>query len=366
MLFLRRQKLLERTALALPSRLYADHSTIVPGATHAYSSSSDILDLVAMHRANVVLLFSGYLLANGQVLSHELLAKLVDGLRARGCVVVTTDPFLGLASRVKGSHVGQDVPYDPAGTELVRLRLAEGLLRASDILQPAVHLYHRAPINWLSSQRSRSVTFFNPPDGGPEATSAKGRWLFVLGTEDCELQQRLIRRGVAGGPARDEDGVREFAAVVARLLHLTAAAGRTPTLIGPRKLIDALPSGLPECDLRPFCPLPEFHATVLESEYVFYWNIFSASMLTRLDLRLPAFFFDRGHMARIIVPLYELGSLLHLGGWEPAFLDQNGALEPEDLARRWKAHGLGNHEILEAWRKESPTPDELLEGLVNE
>jgi hypothetical protein len=367
MLFLRGQRVLQRTALALTDRLHADHSDIVPRATHAYSSVGDILELVATHRANIVLLFSGYLLANGQVLSHELLGELVDGLRARGCTVVTTDPFLGLASRLRRGHIGREVPYDPAGTEKVRARVAEGLVRASEILEPAVHLYHRAPGTWLSQQRSRSVTFFNAPEARDAATSPKRRWLFVLGTEDVALQQRLIRRRESGGPADDEAGPLEFAGVVARLLERTAGEGRMPMLIAPPKLLDALPAGLKaSCDVRPFCAFPEFHRAVLESEYVFYWNVFSASMLTRLDLRLPTFFFDRGHMARIVVPLYELGLLLHFGGWKPDFLDQNAALDAEDLERRWNVRGLGNSDLLEVWRKASPSPDELLEQLVNE
>jgi hypothetical protein len=366
MLFLHGQAVSERAALALPGHLHAAHRDILPGATHRYGSIADLLDLVDAHRANVVLLFSGYLLANGQVLSHELLAELVGSLRERGCVVVTSDPFLGLASRLTGAHIGPDVPYVPGGTSRVRPHLAEGLVRAAEVLRPTVHLYHRAPAEWLTKQAPRSVGFFNPNVPHDGTNRGERRWLFVLGSEDVALQQRLFHRELRGDPA-DEGGVGHFAPVVARLLEQTADVGRTPTLVGPSELLAALPPTLAaRGDFRPFCPFDEFSRLVLEADCVFYWNVFSASVLPRLERRLPVFFFDRGHMARVILPLYGLGLTLHYGQWRPAYLDQNVPLDPQELQRHWATHGFGNHEALDVWSAASPSPDVLLSGLVND
>src|SRR6185436_4962368 len=125
-----------------------------------------------------------------------------------------------------------------------------------------------------------------------------------------------------------------------------------------------LPSDTVEADLLPFCPFPDFLRYVLHAEYVFYWNVFSASILARLALNRPVFFFDQGHMARLIAPLYDAGVQLHFGGKEPTYLDPTGLLEPDDLERQWACAGLGNRELLQVWADASPSPQQLLQRLA--
>lgn len=369
MFFLRGQDVAARAAVTLPDRLYREHHEIVPGATYRYESDTDILKNADEHGANVVLLFSGYLATNNEILSREALGTLVARLRERGCIVVTTDPFLGLIPRLHYEHVRLDVPLSPAQEEVIRptsWRIVEGLAAASEILRDTIHLYHRAPEKWLREQTAPSASFFNRPPTR-EVKGSEKRWLFVIGSEDMWLQRILCQAKLGISIEEgEEEGNALFAAVVTRLLEDAVRAGRRPVLIGPPLLIRLLPARLnATCDLRPFCPFHEFLGYILESEFVFYWNVFSASVLPRLALELPTFFFDRGHMARLILPLYELGLKLHYGGWKPRYLDQDAPLEVAALVRQWKATGLGNTAVLKAWQEASLTPDQLLEHLVN-
>lgn len=382
--FLRGQECATRAVLALPDRLYADHEDLLPHRTYRYASVHELLELVDRNKSNVVLLFSGYLLSNNGILPRSSVADLVQELGARGCTIVTSDPFLGLAPELMRQQVRLDVPIKPWLRLLLgrqERRVAKDLPAVSKILAPAVHVYHRAPEDWTAHQAHRSVAFFNPHSCDPVPPAEK-RWLFVLGSEDADWGAFAERATTARGDvwleerygsrarsskARTRTRETSFAVVIARLLEQAAAADRRATLVAPRSLIATLPSQLSDkCDLVPFCAFPQFADYVLRSEYAFYWNVFSASVLPRLARGLPTFFFDRGHMARLIRALYDRGVTLHYGGTEPTYLDPRAPLDAAELARVWKEHGLGNRAVLEAWSAASPTPDELLARLCNQ
>ncbi|HVU02551.1 MAG TPA: hypothetical protein VHE30_12405 [Polyangiaceae bacterium] len=374
MYFLRGQAARARAAMALPPRLYAQNRDVLPGATHQYTRVRDILKLVDLHRANVVLLFAGYLLCNNGILSQRSLKTLLVGLRARGSVVVTEDPFLGLASRLRRTRGvasrskrarGGNEPALPPETR----ETAAELGRTAEALSSVIHLYHRAPEEWLRDQPQRSVTFANAPPVELVQLPLEQRWLFIIGSHDLALQQQLATREGEDLWQGQLPGVKRFQGTVARLLEGTLAFGRKATLIAPGELVQALSPELhARSELLEFCPLARFDSHVMRCEFVFYWNVFSASMLPRLAYHLPVFFFHPGHMAQLewLPSLYERGLKLHYGGWKPIFLDQDRPLDGESLAATWQKSGFGNREVLRAWQEAAPTPDVLLDRLVNE
>src|SRR5688500_3212733 len=95
MYFLHGQPFASRATLLLPARAQELHKGRLPVAWRAYRSLRDILDAVEAESPDVVILVSGYLFHSQGVLKLAQTRELVRVLRQRGCVVATTDPYLG-------------------------------------------------------------------------------------------------------------------------------------------------------------------------------------------------------------------------------------------------------------------------------
>src|SRR5262249_12115913 len=93
------QELASRATLLLPKGLYIHNVDAIPGRTEQYGSVDDILQVVERERPDIVFLVAGYLLCPHLQFTPEDLERLVALLRARGCRVVTADPFVGLLSK---------------------------------------------------------------------------------------------------------------------------------------------------------------------------------------------------------------------------------------------------------------------------
>jgi hypothetical protein len=201
------------------------------------------------------------------------------------------------------------------------------------------------------------VSFFNPAILVPPETSRapRTRWLYVLSSTDLEIQHRLW--GVGG-----------FTGLVLQTLRRTLAEGSAPTLIGPPAIVERLSRELPAAtgaELFSFCPYADFVSRLLDAEYVFYWNVFSCSLLVRLANERPVFFFDRGHLSRTIEPFYEAALAHHFGRWQPAYLDPVrpvGRARLSLLAERQKAA----MPAIRAHWEPSPAPARLLDQLLEQ
>jgi hypothetical protein len=154
--------------------------------------------------------------------------------------------------------------------------------------------------------------------------------------------------------------------MVARRLEQTSLAGRQPVLVAPPDLVSDLSERpLGNVELVPFCPFPQMIARLVDAEYAFYWNVFSCSMLVRLAMGRPVFFFDRGHMARAIEPMYEWGLRFHFGDWRPVALDTNQPLTAENLDEMARVQRAELDAIRRKWAK-SPSPQDLVDRLMDQ
>ena len=114
-----------------------------------------------------------------------------------------------------------------------------------------------------------------------------------------------------------------------------------------------------------FCPYQDFVDRLLEAEYVFYWNLFSASFMLRIIKGLPTFFFDRGHLSQLIARIYPLGVHVFLRQWEPKYLALGSELDPRLLAAQASDLEHSFKQITVYWQQ-SPTPDELFDAWLHE
>lgn len=384
MMFLQGQALAKDAALLLPPRLHAANAASLDLTVYQFASVDDILRVADEWRPQVVILMSGYLFSNNKLLSREELRRLVEHLRAAGCYLLTTDPFIGMAGTLTHGDIHLAMPDSSGGPDgdalllpssdterlhspvQIERRIIEESMRAaereiaadlsevSQILSEVTHLYG-VPVDQLPVTVKR-VSFFNPElERRPctESAPIPPRWLFIIGSHDLWYQQLHV-------------GVDAFARLLADRLEQVERLGARPAVIAPPALLEQLSAMLPAkttTELTPFCSHLDYVTRLLDSEYVFYWNLFSASFMLRLGSAKPSFFFDRGHLSRLIDRMYPVGRRVLLAGWEPTYLTLSETLDPADLDAAASAQTRRFQEMVDEWRR-SPTPDELLSVLI--
>jgi hypothetical protein len=368
MSFLRGQEFADRAHLLLPRDLYSIERDELPVSAAPYEALEDIIKVVDRHQPDLVFLFSAYLFSFHGLLSRESLDALLRHLRDRGCRIITSDPFIGLAGRLTLADIDSRMLVageSPLTRSLVSLVLSlrrqnTPFTRLPDFGDVA-HLYPRSAPR--SEDGITRLCFFNPKaaceatnardmaDGPDEAPGLHRRWLFVLSANDLHVQRLIV-------------GQRNMIEHLLGMLRFSLECQAQPTLIAPSDVVNQLAGALRDSvELLPVCPLVALNRRLLEAEYVFDWNAFSFWQLTRLASGRPAFAFDRGYVSRTAKPFYETACAWHLGGCEPTFLDQSQLFSPYVLAHLAKMQNAAMHPVGEDWRS-SPSPAEVVDRLL--
>jgi hypothetical protein len=312
---------------------------------------------VERERPDVVFLFSGYLYTVNNLFHVETVEGLVRRLAARGCRLVTSDPFHGLLAEVDDTTFSVANPRKAWFTWLFR-RLAE-------LFRDVVHLDYID----AGAPGRRTVSFHNPRvvramlDAGALRARLAGalgvdrdtpRWLFVLATEDYIAH---VRR----------HGRERFEAIVLAKLAETCAAGRQPVLVAPRACLEGLGDrlrALPSAVAVPATPVDVFMTLVGEAEHVFYWNIFSNTTSLRVLARRPFFAFDAGHMVRAMPSLLDVAGRRH-GLGTPVFLDEEEPLDADRLAALAPVQEEAMRGPRERFER-APSPEAMVASLLEE
>jgi len=308
----------------LPPGLYDVNRDAFSFPVYQYEKAADVRDAVERAAPDVVLLFSGYLYVVNKVLQTEKsLANILEFIQGLGIPIATSDPSLGLLTDVDPTLFNARHP---------RYRwMLDHFTRTSGSLEQMMHLY-LAPSALVS--RARHLAYFNPDAAYSEAEcdfassrlaredereSFGARWLFVLSPEDANVQSKI-------------HGPEAFFRVVCQLLQGALSCGRKPLLIAPQSYVDALHrAGLIAQGVGAVsaCNFPVFLDRLVNAEYVFYWNLFSASIVGRVINRRPFFVFDKGHLAYAMKPLLPI-ALEHF--YPGCDIDRLDAEEPIDVA----------------------------------
>jgi hypothetical protein len=335
-----------QSLLLMPEPLLAANASALPVPARHYAGVEDILTAVDAERPDLVLLFSGYLYAVNGLLDVAEVEALIGALLARGCRLATSDPFLGLLARLDGSTFSQAHP--------ARAWLTAHFARIHGALRDLPHVY---PVD-MTGVSVPWVSFFNEhvlhqaeEQAGrvkdwPPADPDRRRWVFVLSQEDYGAQANLR------GRARVDD-------LLAARLRDTAAAGRQPVLVGPPACVASVGprvADVPRPVLLPFCDHGLFTALLLEAEHAFYWNVFSNSIPARAATGRTVFFFDRGHMARAIPPLFAEGMRRYYPGSTLTALDPARPLEATVLASLAARQVEAMRAARDAFRRSPPPP----------
>jgi hypothetical protein len=373
------QEFLNRTTLLLPDRLFGKNKDVLPGRTIPYGSLEEILTTINREKPDIVFLLSGYLFHLHGTLSLQSLHALTSELDQRGCHVVTSDPFMGLLSNLSEAKTGaiftDDFPTHKmplhilfwyAVLKLVKYR-ERRLHRVAftwcvKILAGAWHIYP-SPVPCERTMKTRNLSFYNSllttaplEHHGRTSANAKAgvrHWLFIISSTDFNNQCFIHGRA-------------RFVQEVARRLEQSLSEDRRTLLLGPDECIKAIQQVsvcVPEMELLSFCSFKRFVSLLLGAEFVFYWNVVSASIGMRLFNQLPVFFFDRGHLAHAVKPSYELALKSYYHGFEPMFIDSREQLSAQTLTARADAYKPTAEKIRKFFAR-SPTPEQTVEFIL--
>ncbi len=376
MLFLHGQELAKRTTILLPPRLYATNADSLGVQTHQYSSYANLIDTIEPRSPDLVIFFSAYLVPVHNLLTAQSLAMLIEWLKTRGCHVATFDPFWGLMATPRAAfseHLktgqlfelirylkflaavalrpGQNLRFDPGhvGT----------FVKVADLLKGILHVVP-AP---LASEELLITSFWNPQllgegwrpgDGEPDDPVSDATdgpyWLFTISQLDYRLQHAKSGHGSA------------FVDRTAETLLQALPLGRSAVFLGPDDCVTALGeklSGVDGIRLLTFCPFRQFMRMTMEAEYTFYWNTMTSSSLIRWVNGLPVIFFDKGHVAKDMTPVYLKMRQSLYQGWDPVCLDQSQKLSLQALSDHRGLCRAVSARMLEHLRR-APSPSEMV------
>jgi len=343
----------ERVVLLVPESL-RPAATGIGRAVRTYAHIGQIIGIVNELHPRVVLLFSAYLFTADRLFSLSpfipslaSVRRLLKHLRAADCLVATNDPFCGLSAQltpgsfdfVSSGLLGRS-QLNRWLSPIRRLTTAAHCRSVHRLVSKLPHIYvGAAPAN---GPDRKQLAFFNPdaasgagtalraPDARVGGTGALPTWLFVLSEIDLQIQYNLHGDSLA--------------AMLSSRLADAGSRGRAPILIAPSRLLAQVrqrTADTSDVTLLESLPYAQFVDTLLRAEYAFYWNVFSFSMLLRLMNGLPVFFFDKGHLARIVRGYYAAAVNCYFGGLEPIFADPALPLTPgrlEALGHRFTAY----------------------------
>lgn len=345
------------TVLLMPPRMHQANKGTLPYRSYAYRNAQEIAALVELASPDVIALFSGYLFTVNKLLAEDDLARLLTSWRQRKRILITSDPSLGLIPRgnvqfrehfagaaMLGAH------FERLAREFADLYHVYLAPRGVDAPGRQGSYYNPRGVLDESERARRAATLAS----WSEIDSARSRWLFILSPEDEALQTAAVGRS-------------RFAESLAARLRDAAQAGRQPVLIAPAtclKAVKARLGELPHFIALSACGYLRFMLLLLDAEYAFYWNQFSASMLARVLNRQPIFTFAAGHLDHAMTEIGELGKRHFYLGEAPTLLDVTETLAVDRLAELADDERRRLLEPVSAYLAESPRPSQLISNLL--
>ncbi len=314
---------------------------VLPGMeTRIYSSLADIFRWAAEARPDTVMLASGYLLAINSCLTLIDVIRLLRFLRRAGVTVLTSDPFLGLVRgpRAFDFRTLAERRHEGRASMAAIRRRAFGAAAATILyghlavlgrqLRSAWHIYPVPTQRLRPRPGARRLCYFNGaahsiPKSSQTPSGPRPVWLFVLSKVDFEMHSR--------------DQGDAFVARIAERLEEGVALGRDVTVIGSEDLVKSLRpriAGQPRITAYGETTYDGYMNRLMAAEYAFFWNYYSFSVLHRVLVNRPVFFFDAGHLIHFLPAIDQEGIRVFYDGWRPPLLALDAALDEPDLARR--------------------------------
>jgi hypothetical protein len=349
-----------RPVLLLPAALNQHEVTEGVCDEHAYNSLADIAGIIEKTAPDTVILFSGYLLNIGKRFSLINAWALLRLLRRRGCRVITSDPFLGLARRASSLQFDEVISsswhYGRINAWLMARLLALRIYILYRQLRHLPHIYP-APIK-PDRAREAGMSYFSAasctaqlPLNDTGKPGSQPIWLYVMSRVDYAIQTQRLGNTF---PLWLADRIRE-----------ALCQGKRVAVVGPVELARVLRLQLAQSDdleLLSETSYRSYMNLIEQAEYAFFWNYFSFSIIHRVIRCQPVFYFDAGHMSSILPALNQIGIDSFYDGWKPPLLSMDKTLDIAQLAEA-AADCEQHFEYLTARLSQGDSPSTLLQKL---
>jgi len=302
--------------LLLPARLHQQNSQLAPHKVSAYSGAAQLLEKIRDYQPQLLLLMTGV----NSLLSMVDLQLILQQARSMGISVATTDTLLGETLSEENFHpLGWTKEmFERAAAMQTGLRGVHHLYLSPMQCSQLVHSFFNSRV---VISKEKKIAKLADLQQGP-LNLASPHWLFVISKTDYQLQCALHGRLAFDGTLLEK-------------IQQSLEAKRQPVLLAPPEACQSMRGRVPgNVVLMPFCGYEQFRALLITSEYVFYWNVMSNSVLVRIANGGSVFFMDAGHLARYMPSLVPLAMKSYYANAQLPMLDPQQVLNADDLADR--------------------------------
>lgn len=311
---------------------------------YIYSSISELKRVIEKETPDVISLNTGYLVINGSLATVDEFKDFFKYIKEYGCPILTTDPFVRVYDKFP------ECSFQLHGNELLALK--EEIQFLNGYLKDLPHIYGFP----CSNNPQITHSFYNPNycKDISNKTSQNDQWLFVLGEIDFNL---LVAK----------HGKSFITILTNRLKDICRNANNTVRCVFPNVLTDLLKEPLSKyknLHLFDFLTLSHYEDLIKESDVVFYWNVFSNSILMCYYYNVPFICFEKGHVAELSPKLFDHMSAGIYPNGEPEFIDFFSPLESH-LDLMLKTHfSLENRTRILIEYHRLPSPEQIIKTLL--
>ena len=329
-----------------------------PSAT-IYNDGENLYQYIRQIQADLVIFFSGYLLATGGLMPLKEALNLIRKLKNDHIRLATGDPFLGLPPSLNNPKDFDLTAFRiPTRNPLtaVRKRLAEAKIRKNSLqsytalqeeLANVPHLYP-IPIEKEGWHGPSKFYCFCNLNLGPIQRD-ESLWIFVISRLDSNFQISQKKEH----------------AISRRLSEALEQFGKQVVLIAPKDVAASLNPQVtshPKFQCHASLPHQEFTELISQAGKAFYWNAISQSILLRVYQGAETHFFDHGHLRSLLPQSWTFVNKYYYRGIPPDLL--KGPLSSEALENS-ADQCSASFEALLAKLRECPTPDEVIKKLLD-
>ncbi len=342
--FSRNQPFQSVFVVPVAKRAYFDE---VVDLLYTYSTVTELERLIDREKPDVISLNTGYLIVNGGLATMADFQSFYAYLKTLNCPIITTDPFV----RVYDSY--PECSFALNGRALDNLKAEMSFL--NEFLKDLPHVYGFPSSCGLEAAYSfYNDRFCSPEKKCSEESANRNQWFFVLG----ELDSKLLLEKYG------EDFIRILAN---RLVEVCGNPDNTVFCVFPKNIADTLRelfTPLKNIQVMDYVSLNEFETLVRTSDVVFYWNVFSNSILLCYYYDVPFLCFDKGHIANLSEDLFNHMSEGIYRSGKPEFIDFFEPMEPslDDLLEKHFSRE-NRQRILDEYRR-LPSPQTVLETVT--
>jgi hypothetical protein len=329
-------------------------------------SLKSVKKIIEEFKPQIVIMSSGYQFAILGMYPNSEIRKLVSYIQNKNIKIITTDPWMKIFSlypKLTFSNIKliNSVPelYRPViHKRFTQINILHA--QASEIFKNIPHIYAfpvslpncysffnvNAHVNNEEIYLKRASPLFQ--------YDVENSWLFILSAVDYAMQWSLYGRGI-------------FHCFEKRLSEILNEKKNKVVVIAPENYKAHLKNkfkGNGSISVISFCKFTLYQSILLTAKVVFYWNVFSASVIQRIATKKPVLFFSKGHMCDVCPGLYEHGLRYWYQGIEPTFMDVTKPL-PDDLQQDLFEKEKNNlQKICEQWERQ-PSPESVTEKIMS-